>query len=206
MEAAINNNKFQKQFRYHHGNLRETLVEAALDILTNEGIEALSLRSIARKSDVSQAAPYSHFKSKKDLISTVAEAGFQKLALKMADDASGSSTVKERINKLILSYINFAKDNKPLFKLMFSNDVADTKDNTTLNITSSKTYSLISAALLNGENTDNKDVSFLAVALWSFCHGLTNLLIDEKLDIAKFGAKTLEDFVAKSVDTFSSNF
>lgn len=204
MEAAINQtNRFQKQFRYHHGNLRETLVEAALDILANEGIEALSLRSIARKSDVSQAAPYSHFKSKKDLISTVAEAGFQKLALKMADDASGAYDVNNRINKLVLSYINFAKENKPLFKLMFSNDVADIKDNATLNITSSKTYSLISAALLNGEE---KDVSFLAVALWSFCHGLTNLLIDEKLDIKTFGANSLEDFVAKSVDTFSPKF
>lgn len=207
MDAAINKEeKFQKQFRYHHGNLRETLVEAALDILANEGLGSLSLRAIARKSNVSQAAPYSHFRNKKELLSTVAEAGFQKMALKMADEASGADSTQARINKLILSYINFAKDNKALFQIMFSKELSDMKGNATLAMTAGKSYSLISAALSKRENNLNADTGFLTVAIWSLCHGLANLIIDEKLDVAKFGARDLDDFVARTVSIFKSNF
>lgn len=206
MNVAINQEeKFQKQFRYHHGNLRETLVEAALDILANEGIAALSLRSIARKSNVSQAAPYSHFRNKKELISTVAESGFQKLAIKMAEDASGSATTEARINKLVYSYIEFAQSNKPLFQLMFSKEISDMKGSETLAMTAGKSYSLISAALSKSENSET-DTNFLTVAIWSLCHGLTNLIIDEKLDVEKFGATDVKEFVAKTVRIFSANF
>ena len=206
MEVAINEDKFQKQFRYHHGNLRETLVEAALEILSTEGIDALSLRSIARKSNVSQAAPYSHFRNKKELISTVAETGFQKLAIKMAEDASGAIDTTDRINKLILSYIDFAKDNKPLFQLMFSNEISDMKGNETLAMTAGKSYSLISAALAKRENNTSEDTSVLSVAVWSLCHGLTDLVIGEKLDVTKFGANSMKDFVARTVNIFNDKF
>lgn len=200
----LEQDRFQKQFRYHHGNLRATLVEAALEILQTQGIEELSLRSIARKSNVSQAAPYSHFKSKKDLIAAVAETGFQKLVIQMAEDASGSSSVYQQVEKLMLSYIKFAQENRPLFQLMFCNELSDMSDCPTLALTASKTYSLFFAAISQREKTD-VDNEVMAVNLWSLCHGIASLVIGGKLNFDEFGSSGTEAFVKKTLTVFETN-
>src|SRR5690349_12922876 len=87
---------FQKKFRYHHGNLRDALLAAGAEILAEEGIEGLSLRALAKATVVTQAAPYTHFRDKDDLLAAIAENGFQRLALKMAEEAAGASSVQER--------------------------------------------------------------------------------------------------------------
>ena len=193
---------FQKKFRYHHGHLRESLLAAALDILATEGAGDLSLRKLAKATGVSQAAPYTYFNDKDELLAAVAEAGFQRLALQMAEDATGVATVRARVEKLMTSYIRFAKENKPLFQLMFGRELSDLKKYPTLAMTAGKSYALISAALSKrAENRD--DARFLTVSIWSLCHGLTTLLIEEKLKAADFGAESLDDFVKRTVDIFA---
>ena len=197
--------KFQKSFRYHHGNLRQTLIDAALELLAENGIEALSLRAIAKKTNVTQAAPYSHFRDKNDLLAAVAETGFQRLALQMAEDATGIKEIQKQIEKLIVSYIRFAVENKPLFQLMFSRELAEMKNYPTLAMTAGKNYSLISSALSRRGN-EKEDTRFLTVAIWSLCHGLTSLIIDEKIDINQFDAKNMDEFVGRVVNIFSAHF
>ncbi len=199
---AYKEHKFQKNFRYHHGNLRNTLIEAALEILNTDGIEALSLRRVARDSFVSQAAPYSHFRDKNDLMAAIAETGFQKLALQMAEEATGANTTQIQIEKLITSYINFATRNKSLFQLMYSRELSDMKDHPTLAMTAGKSYSLISTAL-SKRNNQEEDTRFLTVSIWSLCHGLTSLIIDGKVDMKQFDTDNVEAFVKKSVSLFS---
>ena len=104
----------EKKFKYHHGDLRAALIQAAQEILSEQGIDALSLRTLAKATGVTQAAPYSHFRDKDDLLAIIAENGFQKLALRMADDATGAKTTRQRIEKLMESYIRFALDNPKL--------------------------------------------------------------------------------------------
>lgn len=72
---------------YHHGNLRAALVETAVRLVQREGIEALSLRSVARLAGVSAAAPYRHFADKRALLAAVAEEGFRLLASALRDAA-----------------------------------------------------------------------------------------------------------------------
>ena len=59
---------------YHHGNLREALLEAATDLLVKEGPQKLSLRAAARQAGVSQSAPYRHFSAKEELLSGLVSA------------------------------------------------------------------------------------------------------------------------------------
>ena len=73
--------------QYHHGDLKVSLIEAANTILLRDGADALSLRAIAAEVGVSHMAPYAHFKNKKELISSIAEAGFVQMA-----DTHGSSS------------------------------------------------------------------------------------------------------------------
>lgn len=197
--TAVRHEDLQKKFRYHHGNLRESLLAAALDILATQGLEELSLRKLARVTGVTQAAPYTYFDSKDDLLAAVAESGFQKLALQMAEDATGAPNARARIERLITSYIRFSQENRPLFQIMFGRELADLKKFPTLAMTAGKSYALFSAALAKQEG----DVRFLTVAIWSLCHGLTTLIVEEKIDIAKFGATDTADFVSRVTGLFA---
>src|ERR1035437_1220596 len=101
MDAVAEKPVSQKKLKYHHGELRSALIEAALEILKTAGMEGLSLRVLARATGVTQAAPYSHFRDKDDLLAAVAETGFQRLALQMAEEATGQQGVQARIEKLM---------------------------------------------------------------------------------------------------------
>lgn len=195
---------FQKKFRYHHGELRSALIEAALDILKDKGMEHLSLRTLAKATGVTQAAPYSHFRDKDDLLAAVAETGFQRLALQMAEDATGTANTQERIEKLMASYIRFALANKPLFQLMFSRELSEMKNYPTLAMTAGKSYALISAALSKRVSSTDEETRFLTVTIWSLCHGLTTLIVDQKIKLEQFGAATLDEFVRRTVGNFSA--
>jgi len=66
----------KKRGRYHHGDLRRALLDAALELLAREGASALTLREVARRAGVTHAAPYRHFTDKQALLAAVAEEGF----------------------------------------------------------------------------------------------------------------------------------
>lgn len=195
-ETAID---FQKKFKYHHGNLREALLAAALDILATDGIDGLSLRSLARATGVTQAAPYSHFRDKDELLAAVAETGFQRLALGMAEAATGAKTVQEKIEKLACAYARFATDNKPLFGIMFGRELADIKRFPTLAMTAGKSYALISAALASKTGMGAEEARFLTVAVWSLCHGLTTLIVEEKMTPTQLGVADLDALVRRTL-------
>jgi AcrR family transcriptional regulator len=192
----------QKKLKYHHGELRSALIEAALQILAASGMAGLSLRVLARATGVTQAAPYSHFRDKDDLLAAVAETGFQRLALQMAEEATGQPNVQTRIEKLMGSYIRFAVANKPLFQLMFSRELSAMKDYPTLAMTAGKSYSLISSALAQ-RGAPAEETRFLTVSIWSLCHGLTTLIVDEKIKLEQFGAGDIDTFIQRTVDVFS---
>ena len=192
----------QKKLRYHHGELRSALIEAALEILTRDGMEGLSLRVLARATGVTQAAPYSHFRDKDDLLAAVAETGFQRLALQMAEEATGQPNVQARIERLMGTYIRFAVANKSLFQLMFSRELSVMKDYPTLAMTAGKSYSLISATLAQ-RGVPAEETRFLTVSIWSLCHGLTTLIVDDKIKLEQFGTGDIDTFVRRTVDLFS---
>ena len=194
---------YQKKFKYHHGNLRDALIAAAIRILETDGTEGLSLRALAKATGVTQAAPYSHFQDKDELLAAIAEGGFQRLALQMAEDATGVADVKSRIERLITSYIQFATDNKALFQIMFGRELADMKRFPTLAMTAGKSYSLISTALA-GRGEKGVETRFLTVSIWSLCHGLTTLIVEGRLDPATFDTANVAEFVKKTVGLFDN--
>lgn len=192
----------QKKLKYHHGDLRSALIDSALDMLATQGMEALSLRTLAKAVGVTQAAPYSHFRDKDDLLAAIAEAGFQRLALRMVDAATGQNGVQPRIEKLVSAYIHFAVENRTLFQLMFSRELSVMKDYPTLAMTAGKSYSLFSA-VLSRRTAGTEDAAFMTVFIWSLCHGLTTLIVDEKINLAQFGAADIDAFVRRAVDVIA---
>src|SRR5690625_1859557 len=119
--------KHTPQKPYHHGDLRETLCDAAEQLLAEGGTANLSLRAAARLSGVSQAAPYAHFKDKQALLAAVGTRGFNRLAdyLSRAEHAGAPS---DRTRLLGRAYVAFALDHPMLFRLMFGPELCATDD------------------------------------------------------------------------------
>ncbi len=105
---------------YHHGDLREALLEAAEALLAEEGLQALTLRACARRAGVSHAAPKHHFADVTELLSEVSARGFDRLtdALRDARQEAGDDPV-ERFVGVALTYVKFARACPALFRLMF---------------------------------------------------------------------------------------
>lgn len=105
---------------YHHGRLRAALLAEAERTLREEGIEALSLRDLARRAGVSHAAPRRHFADRQALLDALAEAGFTRLAdeVQAATDADGDYLA--RLRAAAAAYVSFATRDAALMELMFT--------------------------------------------------------------------------------------
>ncbi len=105
---------------YHHGNLRNALIDAAAAVVDLHGLSALTLREVARRAGVSHNAPYRHFEDRAGLIAAVAADGFHML-IEDLTLASGMPE-KERAAALARAYVRFAEDNPGRFALMFGQE------------------------------------------------------------------------------------
>src|ERR1700749_5233164 len=105
---------------YHHGNLREALLQAALDLIGQKGAAGFSFADAARMPGVSPAAPYRHFRDRDELLSSIAQRGFEQFesALAQAWDDGRPDTVTafERVGK---AYLAFAREEPAFYSAMF---------------------------------------------------------------------------------------
>ncbi|KOC91444.1 TetR/AcrR family transcriptional regulator [Winslowiella iniecta] len=101
---------------YHHGDLRATLINAALEIIENEGIDRLSLRACARKAEVSHAAPAHHFGTITGLLDELAAEGYRLLTQEMQKKTQNSTA--ESLLNAGTGYIRFAVTHPGLFRVM----------------------------------------------------------------------------------------
>jgi len=102
---------------YHHGNLREALLDRAAQVIAEQGVEAISLRALARDLGVSHAAPSRHFADRRALLCELAKQGFRRSADAMAAGAeqAGDDPVA-RYRALGRSYVRFARENPSYFR------------------------------------------------------------------------------------------
>lgn len=117
---------------HHHGNLREALVLAGLDLIEKEGVEALTLRKCAIKAGVSHAAPAHHFDGLKGLKAAIIAHGHELFANAMLDESlKSSSSARDQLEAVCRGYITFAMVHSALFKFMFQpHDVVPDELNT----------------------------------------------------------------------------
>jgi AcrR family transcriptional regulator len=106
---------------FHHGNLRAVLLDQAEQTLRERGIDALSLRELARKAGVSHGAPRSHFVDRQSLLDALAERGFNRLAGEVeAVMASDAANYRQRLRAAAAAYVHFAVTDAALLDLMFT--------------------------------------------------------------------------------------
>ena len=108
--------------RYHHGNLKKTILDEVLELLNYKSFDEISFRSISRNIGVVSSAPYNHFKDKKHLIKEVILLGEKKLLNVILLEKKKSILPTEQLLSIAKAYLNFANEEKALFNLMFSKD------------------------------------------------------------------------------------
>ena len=109
--------------KYHHGALREALLERAVVILGEQGIEKLSLRGLARDLGVSHAAPARHFANKGELLSAIASEGYQRLTAATTKAAVGVESAVERLRAMGRASVRWAMDNRSFYSAIMNPDV-----------------------------------------------------------------------------------
>jgi AcrR family transcriptional regulator len=115
----------QPKPRYHHGDLRNALVEQAVKLVEEAGAESFSLREAARRVGVSANAAYRHFADKSDLLAAVAEVGFARMERRMlraiaaaARRPTAPATAVERLKAAGRAYVEFAVEHPELLRVM----------------------------------------------------------------------------------------
>ena len=114
---------------YHHGNLREALVDAALELIAEKGPAGFSFAEAARAAGVSPAAPYRHFRDRDALIAEVARRGFERFAdrLERALERGGPSPLRA-FEAVGAAYLDFARRERPYFVAMFESGIEQTPE------------------------------------------------------------------------------
>lgn len=163
---------------YHHGNLRESLLEAADIVLARQGASNITLRDVAKQAGVSHAAPYHHFASLDDMLAAVAERGFIRLADAMAQPLQVADT-RERLLQICEAYVNCARAQPAQFRLMFGPLLARKREYPALQVAAERGFGQLHAAACAHDPAGGPE---LALVGWSLAHGLSNLLIDGVLD------------------------
>lgn len=162
--------------RYHHGDLRRALIDAALALLADKGAAGLGLRELARAVGVSPAAPYRHFADRKALLEAVAAEGFARFVATMEQAREGVPEARQ-LAAQAFAYVRFALDQPPLFRLMFSSELHPYRD-PELRRQADAAYASIAVAAAREDKSAPAEV---AVTCWSFVHGLAMLLLEEQI-------------------------
>lgn len=109
--------------RYHHGDLRKALIQAARAAVESGGPDAVSLRNLAQSLDVSTAAPYRHFKDRAALLAEVAADGFEELGQAYARAQASTPDPRAAARETARAYLGLAFQHPGLFRLMFTGDI-----------------------------------------------------------------------------------
>jgi AcrR family transcriptional regulator len=159
---------------YHHGDLREALLKAAEKLIRQQGLNALTLRAVARAAGVSHAAPAHHFKDLSGLLTELAIDGFRRLRDSMQHATRDASYMPWFVAR---AYVLFAIENSELFLLMFRSRTLDSK-NPTLQQERVATFSHLSQASdIKLEDLTLAQLGALTAG-WSIAHGFAMLYID----------------------------
>ncbi|HEX7791080.1 MAG TPA: TetR/AcrR family transcriptional regulator [Afipia sp.] len=173
-------NRGRREGSYHHGNLKEALVQAALDLIANKGPAGFTFAEAARSAGVSPAAPYRHFRDRDELLASVAQQGFElfdaRLTAAWDDGRPDTPTAFQRVGK---AYLAFARENPAYYSAMFEAGLP-LEANPALLVASERAFAVIRAASerlagMAPPNVPRPPAMMMALHIWSMSHGIASL-------------------------------
>ena len=165
--------------RYHHGDLRNALLDAGSAVAHDVGADALSLREVARRAGVSHTAAYNHFADKNDLLRGLAIRAFDELAIELdAATSAGGPPLEE----IAVTYLRFAFAHAAEFRFMFQRslcmpegvfDPLEVAQRASQAVLRAEIVRLQSAGELGQSDPDD-----MLLTVWSQVHGITTIVLE----------------------------
>lgn len=190
--------------KYHHGNLRQALIDTGKLLLIEKGINGLSLRETAKAAGVSHTAPYRHFKDKDELLAAIAESGFDSLAEALLDVAkSYRSDPKQQLAEAGVAYVKLAITHIEMHQLMFGSVLSIDAISEELLEKKQHAFNALYKIIENGQKKNiykKTDTLEMAVAAWSIVHGYAMLVSTGQLKETATSLMQIEK-LARSVAT-----
>ncbi len=164
---------------YHHGNLREALIAAALDLISKKGPAGFTFADAARAAGVSPAAPYRHFRDRDALMADIARRGFDAFAealLRAWDD--GKPTPRSAFERVGRAYLGFAAKEPAQFSAMFESGVP-LDDYPEVREAGDRAFNVLrqacEAVAATMPNEKRPPSLMMALHIWSLSHGIASL-------------------------------
>lgn len=176
---------------YHHGHLRRALLDAALLVLTEQDLAGLTLRQVARRAGVSEAAPYHHFASKAALVEALVVETFHQLAQVLQE--AGQATAGTPLDQLMaigVAYVRFAMEHRASFQILYRPELrhlgrpqpdADGMARSPIDQAGRAAYQVLLDAIVACQQAGivgAGDPLPLALTAWATVHGLAQLHLD----------------------------
>ncbi|NVK23791.1 MAG: TetR/AcrR family transcriptional regulator [Gammaproteobacteria bacterium] len=173
-----------KSSSYHHGDLRQKLIEQATLVIESNGVDALSMRKLGEVIGVSRSALYHHFDNKQNLLAAIAESGFatwQAITQTFLNEDSLSE--HDKLTKYVKGYLEFARQHKATYELMFGNIIWQNElDTESLKNTAYDTFHQYLNLIKHWQDTatisSSQNSLRLAQVSWSTLHGMAKLYND----------------------------
>jgi len=194
---------------YHHGNLRDTLLQGALRAIAELGPAAFTLREVARRAGVSHNAPYRHFRDKDALLAAVAAQGFRELTHAMREAAKPQSNALDKLKQSGLAYVAFAVRRPEHFTVMFDAPVCS-KDDPEYVRASEESFNTLVTFIRNCQQEGQLPTGNTmerALYAWSLVHGIAKLAVagrfpfQSKAAMMKFAKFAIDESVQNHLPT-----
>lgn len=172
--------------RYHHGDLRRALLQAAVRMIRAHGVESLTLRAVGSSLGVSRTALYRHFSDKAALLAAVAAEGFRLLRTDLEEAWNQSGHGHAGFEAMGVAYVRFAITHPSHYRVMFS---ADIREDGTLELAEEGTRSfqvLVDALIAQQQDgiVRRDEARQMAHFIWANVHGLAMLALDRRIEPA----------------------
>lgn len=205
LSSAVDSPVVEKK-SYHHGSLREAVLDVSKKLIEEKGIHDFSLREVARMVGVSRTAPYRHFPDKESVLLAIAEEAYKKVteAMQLVVQRSGDKPVIA-VQELIVIYVKFMVDNRQYFEFLFGSFIRDKIYRQRLNIAREKMTATIDemvkrTRMMKGDSA--QQVRLMGAGTWALMHGVASLICEEQLSAEVYTPDKLEYFSRQCAQTF----
>jgi AcrR family transcriptional regulator len=162
---------------FHHGALRDALLKQAAALLDKEGVDAVTIRAVARNAGVSHAAPVNHFATRGALMTALATSFFRDLNHAIeAKIRKARRRPRERIRAFAEALLEFGLRHPHRYRLLWRRDVLD--DDTELQLAMDAIYDRLITEISGAGPMSGKSPHTIAIAMWSLVHGYVSLRLD----------------------------
>jgi AcrR family transcriptional regulator len=193
--------KLSKRRGYHHGNLRQALIEAAAELVAENGPHGFAMREAARRAGVSSGAPYKHFADQKALMVAVASEGLRVRNAMMDEAMAACSDPRERFRAMGIAYVTFAVRHPGYFRVMNVAEYADPAASDELAEATRDSRALVDDVLAASRQRGEiyaADQATIFLAAQCLVHGLACMFVDGHMAMAGYGPEQAET-VARAV-------